>query len=85
MGSAIGIAREADGRNKTVVTQLRQENVRLQARIERLSAESTRLKAEINTLLKEKELTTCNIHGGHLHCNSPIPNGESSAKNLNYH
>ncbi|XP_078382474.1 uncharacterized protein LOC144665176 [Oculina patagonica] len=78
MGSAIGIARGTDGRNKTVVTHLRQENVRLQARIERLSAESTRLKTEINTLLKEKELTTCNIHGGHLHCNSPTPNANET-------
>ena len=66
MGSAIGIARGPDGRNKTIVTQLRQENVRLQARIDRLSVEATRLKAEINVILKEKEQETCNINGGHV-------------------
>lgn len=83
MGSAIGIERGADGRNKTIVTQLRQENVRLQARIERLSEESSRLKAEINTLLKEKESKAHNDE--HLHSDSPTTNGESRTKNLNYH
>ena len=78
MGSAIGIERDADGRNKTIVTQLRQENVRLQARIERLSAESAKLKAEINTLLKEKELNACNVNGEYRHNNSPTANGEFS-------
>lgn len=76
MGSAIGIARGVDSRNKTFVTQLRQENVRLQARIERLSAEASRLKAEINAMLKDKELLTCSINGGHIHRYSPT-NGES--------
>lgn len=76
MGSAIGIARGKDSRNKIVVTQLRQENVRLQARIERLSAEASRLKAEINAMLKDKELLTCSINGGHLYHFSPT-NGEA--------
>lgn len=76
MGSAIGIARGTDSRNKTCVTQLRQENVRLQARIERLSAEASRLKAEINAMLKDKELLTCSINGEHIHHFSPT-NGEA--------
>ena len=75
MGSAIGIAGGTDSRNKTFVTQLRQENVRLQARIERLSAESSRLKAEINAMLKDKKLLTRSINDGHIHHISPI-NGE---------
>ena len=65
MGSAIGIARRTESQNKTVVTQLRQENVRLRARIERLSAEGSRLKAEINA-----------INGGHVYHFSPT-NGEA--------
>ena len=76
MGSAIGIARGTDSRNKTFVKQLRQENVRLQARIERLSAEASRLKAEINGMLKDKEMLTCSINEGlHVHRLSPT-NGE---------
>lgn len=67
MGSAIGIVRGTESRNKIFVTQLRQENVRLLARIERLSAEASRLKAEINAMLKDKELLTCSINGGHIH------------------
>ena len=74
MGSAIGIVRGTESRNK-IFTQLRQENVRLLARIERLSAEASRLKAEINAVLKDKELLTCSINGGHIHRFSPT-NGE---------
>jgi len=75
MGSAIGIVSGTKSRNNIFVTQLRQENVRLLARIERLSAEASRLKAEINAMLKDKELSTCSINGGHIHRFSPT-NGE---------
>lgn len=54
MGSSIAVLR-TDKRNRLVITQVRQENVRLQARIERLSAEATRLRAEINNLVRERQ------------------------------
>ena len=55
MGSSVGVL-GADRRSKTIVTQVRQENVRLQARIERLSVEASQLRAEISLLRKEKQM-----------------------------
>lgn len=64
MGTAVSLAKGSNnGRSKTFVTQLRQENVRLQARIDRLSAEAKRLKEEINTMLREKEQEKRSVNG----------------------
>ena len=64
MGTAVSLAKRSNnGRSKTFVTQLRQENVRLQARIDRLSAEAKRLKEEINTMLREKEQEKRSVNG----------------------
>ncbi|RMX40421.1 hypothetical protein pdam_00009482 [Pocillopora damicornis] len=55
MGSAVSVGKSSDARGKSLVTQLRQENVRLQARVDRLCVEGKRLNEEINTILKERE------------------------------
>lgn len=55
MGSAVSVDKSSDARGKSLVTQLRQENVRLQARVDRLCVEGKRLNEEINTMLKERE------------------------------
>ena len=56
MGSAVSVCKGSDARGKSqsLITQLRRENVRLQARVERLSVKGKRLNEEINTMLKEK-------------------------------
>lgn len=54
MGSSVGVLGR-DRRRKAIVTQVKQENVRLQAKVERLSTEATQLRAEIGYLRKEKE------------------------------
>ena len=55
MGSAVSVGKSSDARGKSLVTQLRQENVRLHARVDRLCVEGKRLNEEINTMLKERE------------------------------
>lgn len=72
MGSSVGVL-GTDRRSKAIVTQVRQENVRLQARVERLSAEASQLRAEISTLLKEKQMRDLNdgIGTSTLRLNSP--------------
>lgn len=55
MGSFVGVLR-SDRRSKAIVTQVRQENLRLQARVERLSLEATQLRSEMINLLKEKQM-----------------------------
>lgn len=55
MGSAVSVGKSSDARGKSLVTQLRQENVRLQARVDRLCVEGKRLNEEINTMHKERE------------------------------
>ena len=54
MGSSVGVL-GSNRRSKAIVTQVKQENVRLQAKVERLSNEATQLRAEIGYLRKEKE------------------------------
>ena len=54
MGSSVGVLGR-NRRSKAIVTQVKQENVRLQAKVERLSTEVTQLRAEIGYLRKEKE------------------------------
>jgi len=54
MGSSVGVLGR-DRRRKAIVTQVKQENIRLQAKVERLSTEATQLRAEIGYLRKEKE------------------------------
>ena len=54
MGSSVGVLGR-DRRSKAIVTQVKQENVRLQAKVERLSTEATQLRAEIGYLRKKKE------------------------------
>lgn len=73
MGSAVGVL-GTDQRSKAVVTQVRQENVRLQARVERLSAEASQLRAEIRCLLKEKQMQNSSedIANSTIHLNSPV-------------
>ena len=55
MGSAVSVGKSSDARGKSLVTQLRQENVRLQARVDRLCVEGKRLNDEISAMLKERE------------------------------
>lgn len=55
MGSSVGVLR-SDRRSKAIVTQVRQENVRLQARVERLSLEASQLRSEMINMLKEKQM-----------------------------
>lgn len=54
MGSSVGVLGR-DRRRKAIVTQVKQENVRLQAKVQRLSTEATQLRAEIGYLRKENE------------------------------
>ena len=53
MGSSVGVL-GSNRRSKAIVTQVKQENVRLQAKVERLSNEATQLRAEIGYLRKEE-------------------------------
>ena len=54
MGSSVGVL-GINRRSNSIVTQVKQENVRLQAKVERLSNEATQLRAEIGYLRKETE------------------------------
>ena len=74
MGSSVGVLRE-DRRSKTIVTQVRQENVRLQARVERLSLEASQLRSEMINMPNEKQIDKFDHEGGigtsTLRLNSP--------------
>ena len=65
MGSSVGVLR-SDRRSKAIVTQVRQENVRLQARVERLSLEASQLRSEMINMLKEKQMDQFD-HADHDH------------------